>query len=178
MAKQSVLGLYEDANYAAEAGDSLKEAGLSNEEFDFLTGSPYPEGAFGERHNRHRLYVFPLVGAICGLTAGILLTSMTQLAYPLVTGGKPILALPPMAIISYEATLLGAILFTVIGIIFESRLPRLKLGLYDNRITEGLIGVLVECDEAQVPRVEQVLTQAGAVDVKREEAPSAPGGSR
>jgi hypothetical protein len=178
MAKQSVLGLYEDANYAAEAGDSLKEAGLSNEEFDFLTGSPYPEGAFGERHNRHRLYVFPLVGAICGLTAGILLTSMTQLAYPLVTGGKPILALPPMAIISYEATLLGAILFTVIGIIFESRLPRLKLGLYDNRITEGLIGVLVECDEAQVPRVEQVLTQAGAVDVKREEAPSAAGGSR
>ena len=178
MAKKSVLGLYEDANYAAEAGDSLKEAGLSNEEFDFLTGSPYPEGAFGERHSRHRLYVFPLAGAICGLTAGILLTSMTQLAYPLVTGGKPILAIPPMAIISYEATLLGAILFTVIGIIFESRLPRLKLGLYDNRITEGLIGVLVECDEAQVPRVEQVLTQAGAVDVKREEAPSPAGGSR
>ena len=177
MAKQAVLGLYEDANYAAEAGDGLKEAGLSNEEFDFLTGAPYPEGAFGERHSRHRLYVFPLAGAICGLTAGILLTSMTQMAYPLVTGGKPILALPPMAIISYEATLLGAILFTVIGIIFESRLPRLRLGLYDNRITDGMIGVLVECEEAQVPRVEQVLTQAGAVEVKRED-PGTAGGSR
>ena len=177
MAKQAVLGLYEDANYAAEAGDALKEAGLSNEEFDFLTGSPYPEGAFGERHSKHRLYVFPLAGAICGLTAGILLTSMTQMAYPLVTGGKPILALPPMAIISYEATLLGAILFTVIGIIFESRLPRPRLGLYDNRITDGLIGVLVECEEGQVPRVEQALTQAGAVEVKRED-PGTSGGSR
>jgi hypothetical protein len=102
---------------------------------------------------------------------------MTQMAYPLVTGGKPILALPPMAIISYEATLLGAILFTVIGIIFESRLPRLRLGLYDNRITEGLIGVLVECEEEQVTRVEQALTQAGAVDVKRED-PGAGGSNR
>ena len=176
MAKQAVLGLYSDANYAAEAGDSLKEAGLTNEDFDFLTGSPYPEGAFGERHNSHRLYVFPLMGAICGLTAGILFTSMTQLTYPLVTGGKPILSLPPMAVISYEATMLGAILFTVIGIIFESRLPRIKLGLYDDRITEGLIGVLVECEEDQVSRVEQVLTQAGAVEVKREEpATTGPG---
>ena len=177
MAKQAVLGLYENADNAAEAGDALKEAGLSNEEFDFLTGTPYPEGAFGERHSRHRLYVFPLAGAICGLTAGILLTSMTQLAYPMVTGGKPILSLPPMAIISYEATLLGAILFTVIGIIFESRLPRLKLGLYDNRITDGMIGVLVECEEAQATRVEQVLTQAGAVEVKREDSDTS-GGSR
>lgn len=173
MAKQAILGLYSDANYAAEAGDSLKEAGVTNEEFDFLTGSPYPEGAFGERHNSHRLYVFPLIGAICGLTAGILFTSMTQLTYPLVTGGKPIISLPPMAIISYEATMLGAILFTVIGIIFESRLPRLKLGLYDDRITEGLIGVLVECEEDQVSRVEQALTQAGAVEVKREEPATA-----
>ena len=177
MAKQAVLGLYENAENAAEAGDALKEAGLSNEEFDFLTGTPYPEGAFGERHSRHRLYVFPLAGAICGLTAGILLTSMTQMAYPLVTGGKPILSLPPMAIISYEATLLGAILFTVIGIIFESRLPRLRLGLYDDRITDGMIGVLVECEDAQTPRVEQVLTQAGAVEVKRED-PGTSGGNR
>ena len=169
MAKRPILGLYTDASYAAEAGDALCQEGLSNQDFDFLTGSPYPEGAFGERHNSHKLYIFPLIGALCGLTAGVLLTSMTQVAYPLVTGGKPILSLPPMAIVTYEGTLLGAILFTVMGIIFESRLPRLRLGLYDGRITEGHIGVLVECEEEQLGRVEQILTPAGAVDVKREE---------
>ena len=169
MAKQAVLGLYSDANYAAEAGDNLQKVGLTNEDYDFLTGAPYPEGAFGERHSSHRLYVWPFVGALCGMTAGIILTSMTQMAYPLVTGGKPILSLPPMAIITYEGTMLGAILFTVIGIIVESRLPRLRLGLYDDRITEGHIGVLVTCDEQQVDSVEQALTQAGAVDVKRGE---------
>ena len=103
MAKVGVLGLYSDANYAAEAGDGLQRIGLSNEDYDFLTGAPYPEGAFGERESSHRLYVFPFVGALCGLTAGILLTSMTQMAYPLVTGGKPILSLPPMAIVPTKA---------------------------------------------------------------------------
>ena len=170
MSKVGVLGLYTDANYAAEAGDALQKEGLTNEDYDFLTGAPYPEGAFGERHFTHRLYVFPFIGALCGLTAGILLTSMTQMAYPLVTGGKPILSLPPMAIVTYEGTMLGAILFTVLGILFESRLPRLKLGLYDDRITQGYIGVLVTCDDGQVGNVEQALTQAGAVDIKRGEA--------
>ena len=75
-----------------------------------------------------------------------------------------------MAIISYEGTMLGAILFTIIGIIFESRLPRLRMGIYDDRITEGYIGVVVDCEEDLVNTVEQILTQAGAVDLKREAA--------
>jgi hypothetical protein len=170
MSKQSILGLYTDASYAAEAGEALEKAGISNENFDFLTDTPYPEGAFGERHSSHRLYVFPFVGALIGLTTAILLTAGTQVSYPLITGGKPILSLPPMAIISYEGTMLGAILFTVIGIIFESRLPSFKRGLYDDRITEGYIGVTVDCDDSQVDTVEQLLTQAGAIEVKREAA--------
>ena len=139
MAKRPVLGLFQDAN--ADAGDGLKSAGASEDDYDFLTDAPYPEGAFGEREEKHRLYLFPCIGGLLGLT------SMTQVAYPLVTGGKPILSLPPMAVVSYEGTMLGAILFTVLGIIFESRLPKLKMGLYDTRITEGYIGVLVNAEE-------------------------------
>lgn len=169
MAKRPILGLYNDANAAADAGDALKGAGISEDEYDFLTDSPYPEGAFGEREERHRLYIFPFVGALLGLISGILLTSMTQVAYPLVTGGKPILALPPMAVVTYEGTMLGAILFTVLGIIFESRLPKPKAGLYDVRITEGFIGVLVNTEEERLNQVQELLTQAGAVEVKRED---------
>ena len=170
MSTQSVLALYSNAGYAAEAGEALDNAGFSKEDYDFLTDTPYPEGAFGERHNSHRLYVFPFVGALIGLTTAILLTAGTQISYPLVTGGKPILSIPPMAIITYEGTMLGAILFTVIGIIFESRLPTAKKHIYDDRITEGYIGVVVDCQEDQVNTVEQILTQAGAEEVRREEA--------
>jgi hypothetical protein len=168
MAKRPILGLFDNPNSAADAGDSLKSAGIPDTDYDFLTDAPYPEGAFGEREEKHRLYIFPFIGATLGLASAILLTSMTQVAYPLVTGGKPILSLPPMAVVSYEGTMLGAILFTVLGIIFESRLPKLKMGLYDTRITEGFIGVLVNAEEDQHNRVAGILNQAGAVEVKRE----------
>ena len=169
MAKQAILGLFQDAESAANAGDALKSAGIEDTEYDFLTDSPYPEGAFGEREEKHRLYLYPIVGALLGLTSGIMITAMTQMAYPLVTGGKPILSLPPMAIICYEGTMLGAILFTVIGIIFESRLPKLKMGLYDNRITQGVIGLLVNAEQDRGPQVMQILNGAGAIDVKSED---------
>ena len=169
MAKQAILGLFQDAESAANAGDALKSAGIEDTEYDFLTDSPYPEGAFGEREEKHRLYLYPFVGALLGLTSGIMITAMTQVAYPLVTGGKPILSLPPMAIVCYEGTMLGAILFTVIGIIFESRLPKFKMGLYDNRITQGIIGLLVNAEQDRGPQVMQILNGAGAIDVKSDD---------
>ncbi|GIT59928.1 MAG: hypothetical protein Ct9H300mP19_18760 [Dehalococcoidia bacterium] len=42
-----------------------------------------------------------------------------------------------MLIIMYEMTMLAGVIATVIGIVFESRLPNMKPGVYDTRITEG-----------------------------------------
>ena len=165
--QRSVVGLFIEEDSAADAMDALRAAGFSQGEFEVLTGTPYPEGTFGEAELVHKLFRFPLIGAVCGFTVGLAATVATQLAFPLVTGGKPILSIPPMAIILYEATLLGAILLTVLGIIFESRLPRLYMGAYDTRITEGYIGVAVTAEEERMPNAEQVLNEAGAEDVKR-----------
>lgn len=168
MATQAVLALFSNAQKAANATDLIKGLGIKDDQWDVLSGVPYPEGAFGERMKRIRLYVFPFIGAALGLSVALLLTAGTQISYPLVTGGKPILSLPPMALITYEGTMLGAILFTIIGILFESRLPATKLGLYDKRITEGFIGILVRCPAELLTGVQQVLRQAGADDVKVE----------
>ena len=165
--KRSVLGLFTDENVAADAMDALKADGYSTTEYEVLTGTPYPEGTFGEAEPVHKLFRWPLMGAASGFVIGLILTTGTQLAYPLVTGGKPILGIPPMAIIMYEGTMLGAIIFTVIGIIFESRLPRVFMGAYDTRITEGYIGVTVTTEEPRVGRAEEVLRQVGAEDIKR-----------
>ena len=168
MAKQAVLGLFQDAESAASAGDALKSAGIADTDYDFLTDAPYPEGSLGEREEPHRLYLYPFIGALLGLTSGVMITAMTQVAYPLVTGGKPILSLPPMAIICYEGTMLGAILFTVLGIVFESRLPKFQLGIYDNRITQGLLGLRVNAESERSHEVMQIMNAAGAVEVKTE----------
>ena len=167
--KQAILGLFQDAESAANAGDALKEAGIPETDYDFLTDSPYPEGALGEREEKHRLYLYPFIGALLGLSSGIMITAMSQVAYPLVTGGKPVLSLPPMAIVCYEGTMLGAILFTVIGIVFESRLPKFQLGLYDERITQGFLGIRVNADPEKRYEVMQIMNSAGAVDVKTDQ---------
>ena len=165
--RRSVIGLFAEEDPAANCLDALKAAGFELGEYEVLTGTPYPEGTFGEAEPVHKLYRFPLIGAACGFIVGLLLTAGTQLSWPLVTGGKPILSIPPMAIVMYEGTMLGAIIFTVIGIIFESRLPRFFMGAYDTRITEGYIGVAVTTDDAKVASAEKVLREAGAEDVKR-----------
>ena len=165
--KRSVIGLFTEEDVAADAMDALKADGYGTDEYEVLTGTPYPEGTFGEEEPVHKLFRWPLIGAACGFIIGIVLTTGTQIAYPLVTGGKPILGIPPMAIIIYEGTMLGAIIFTVVGVVFESRLPRMFMGAYDTRITEGYIGVTVTAEQDRIGRAEEVLRQAGAEDIKR-----------
>ena len=165
VSSRAILGLYRDADGVAKALDGLKAAGFPLANVRTLTDSPYPEGAFGEEPEHHRLYVFPFVGAMCGFAMGLLITISTQLSFPIVTGGKPLLSIPPMINIIYEGTMLGAIIFTVAGILFESRLPDLSGAPYDPRISEGYLGVLVTRVEGRLPEAEKALRDAGAIEV-------------
>ena len=164
---KSVLGLYNDPNQAADAMDALKEAGFKLGTFDVLTGTPYPEGAFGEHVPQHRLFRFPAFGAIIGFTLALFLTTATQIAYPLVTGGKPILSLFAMLVILYEMSMLSAVISTVVGIVIESRLPNVNPGVYDTRITEGLIGVVITTEDDQADTAIAALNGAGAMEIKQ-----------
>jgi hypothetical protein len=148
--------------------DQLKEDGFPPQDLDIYSGSPYPEGAFGEYDPPHRLFMFPLIGAVIGFSIGLLWTAGTQISYPLITGGKPLLSIPPMTIIMYENTMLGAIIFTVLGVLFESRLPKLNMGLYDARITEGYVGIIVDCPEDRASVAEKLMKDGGAEEVKTE----------
>ena len=43
------------------------------------------------------------------------------------------------------------------------------MGLYDTRITEGYIGIIVDCPSEQVSEAETLLKKAGAEEIKKEE---------
>ena len=51
------------------------------------------------------------------------------------------------------------------GIFFESRIPNLKAGLYDPRITEGYVGIIMDVSIETVDSVEKIFRGAGAEDV-------------
>ena len=163
-AKHELLALYEDPEGAADAVGRLRDAGFDDTAVEVLSSTPYPEGAGGERHTKHRLFAFPFAGAACGLAIGITWTVGAQLTLPIITGGKPVVALPAIIQIIYEGTLLGAVLFTVIGVLFESRLPD-GVGLYDDRISDGYVGVSVVTRERRVADAQIALEEANPVDV-------------
>ena len=161
----AVFGLFERPEEVASALERLRAAGFGGHDVEILSDSPYPEGAFGEEPVRHRLYVFPFVGAGCGLAVGLLVTIATQLSFPLVTGGKPILSVPPMINVLYEGTMLGAIVFTFLGVLFESRLPDFRPTPYDPRISEGYLGVVVRRTADHAAAARDALRAAGAFDI-------------
>src|SRR5579884_1769125 len=169
MAQRDVLGLYADVDSAVAGADGLAEVGLGRPDFEVLSNAPFPEGTFGHDHSIMRLGLWPLVGAAAGFSVGLLITGGTQLVYPMVTDGKPLFSIPPMLIIMYEGTMLAAVIFTVLGTLFESRLPRFSRAIYDTRITEGLIGVLVHAPADVADRVAEILRATGAEDVKMSE---------
>lgn len=96
---------------------SLRDAGI--EGFEVFSNVPI-EGLKG---GRSRVLNFALAGGVAGGFGAYLLTSLSAQAYPLVTGGMPIVAGPPVGLVTYEGTALGAILATVLGVLLEGRLP-------------------------------------------------------
>jgi hypothetical protein len=162
----ALLGLYATPEAAARAVAALRGEGFGAPDLEVVTDTPYPEGTFGEEPVHHHLFVYPLVGAACGLVVGLLLTIGVQLAYPMVQGGKPVLSIPPMINVLYEGTLLGAILLTVLGVLFESRLPDFSGDPHDPRIGDGCVGVLVSRLEGSSAEVaERALRHAGPLDI-------------
>lgn len=106
---------------AREALRQLDEAGVPGSDIEVRSSVPHegvhPVGA-GPRTR------VPLMAAVGGLVGGIgafLLTSLSSLAYPLPTGGMPIVPGPTTGIITFEGLAIGAILFTVATVLFEGR---------------------------------------------------------
>ena len=91
-----------------------------------------------------------LVGATLGGTAFFMMVKLTSEAYPLPTGGQPIVGLPPAGVITFEGVAIGAVLTTVATVLIECGLPALrkKPGPLDHHIALDHVLVSVKCDEA------------------------------
>ncbi|HVS12935.1 MAG TPA: quinol:electron acceptor oxidoreductase subunit ActD [Thermoanaerobaculia bacterium] len=95
---------------------------------------PEPPAARG----RSKVLPAALAGALAGGLGAWLIASQTALSYPIFTGGMPLVAGPPVAIVTYEGTALGLILATVAAVVLEGRLWRRA------RVPEPLDGLLAD----------------------------------
>lgn len=74
-----------------------------------------------------KLKFFTFFGALSGTITGFAFTIYTVLRWPLlITGGKPIVSIPPFIIIAFELTILFGAIATFLGFLILSRSPSLK----------------------------------------------------
>ena len=113
-----IYGLYPDPEAAQRAVDALHQIN-SVLEFDvqkivIVSGEPHEGYDFTDTHVTSSPYRWAVLGAAVGGLSGYLLTTLTQKAYPIFTGGMPITPPWTNGIIIYELTMLGAILTTLV----------------------------------------------------------------
>jgi len=135
------LGIFPDVESAGQAVTGLIQAGFVPSQITSLTSVAYPDGALVQTAPRSFFRWVSLAGAATGALAGFGLAAGTAWLYPVQTGDKPIIALFPSAIVTFEVAMLCAIVGTMVGMFLEMKLPAWKPRLYDPAIAEGCIGI-------------------------------------
>jgi len=162
MPQHSIQSILANPDEVLPVLDKLHAAGILPSQIEMISHVPVP-GCRTFAGKQSRLGWFALSGGLLGAAGGFSLAAFTALAYPLPTGGMPILAWWPIGIVTYETMMLGAILATVVGFLAEVRLPRFKAVAYDAGIAEG--GVLLsisQLEEQTVSQCRSILGAAGA----------------
>ncbi|WP_242394469.1 quinol:electron acceptor oxidoreductase subunit ActD [Anaeromyxobacter oryzisoli] len=146
---------------AARAIGALRAAGFRVEA---AMPAPFPEvvAALGRPRSRLGLVTFP--GAIAGLVAGTALTVGTSVAWPLVTGGKPIVSIPPFVIVIFELTVLVGALVNLAAVAVGSLGgARREAAVSRPRAVEDRVAVLAAGADREAAR--RILREAGAEEV-------------
>lgn len=168
----AIYGLYPDPDSAQRALNVLERAqselGFRNEDITVLSGEPYEEYGFGKRENVTRMPWLAALGGLMGGLSGWWFVAFTQKSYPLISGGMHLVTKWPDGIITYELTMLGAILTTLVTLLITARIPDWRgRKLYDPAISNGkiLIGIVNPPEQAR-GELEKRLRAAGAEVVK------------
>jgi len=166
---EAIYGLFSDPSSAERGMDALSRAGIRPDRIVVMSAEPFDGYSFSKMDEATPMPWLAAVGGIVGGTCGFLLARLTQEAYPfpLITGGMPLLAPWPTGIVTYELTMLGAVLTTIVTLLITTRLPNWKPKLYDPEVSNGkiLIGVL-EPSDATRTEIGSRLLGAGAEQIK------------
>lgn len=168
----AIYGLFSDADTARHAVKALREVSprlrFLPRQIVVLSPEPLDDREMGLTPQRTWMPWIAACGAIVGGTAGYALAAFTQRTYPLPTGGMPVVALWPASVVTYEFTMLGAILATIASFLATAPLPRYRPRLYDPAVSDGKILVGVADSDVNAWReLEETLYELGAERVSQ-----------
>lgn len=144
MADLLLLGLFGNVETTADVIDDVRALGIPERDIDVMSNIPLSASFFNRKAARMWFLPFVLGGALVGVLLATFLTFGTTSIYPIHVGGQDLTALPPTAIMYFELIALFSMLGGFVGFLVQNRFPLMtRETLYDERITEGYIGVHV-----------------------------------
>jgi molybdopterin-containing oxidoreductase family membrane subunit len=174
---ETVLGVFAHVDTTVRALEELRAKGYH----DVTVYTPVPvheiEDVLERDRPVSRVRLFTLLGGLTGIAAAFILTIWTSARWGLVTGGKFLQygpgggiwgsSIPPFFIIAFELMVLFGGIATLIGLVTLARLPRFRPSpSFDPRFTNDRFGVAVHCPPERSGSVQEILSKAGAEEVR------------
>ncbi|HVO34580.1 MAG TPA: DUF3341 domain-containing protein [Gemmatimonadales bacterium] len=164
-ARTGVVGVFGQLDATVTAIETLKARGYAN--YRVYSPVPRPELAEALAKRESPVRLFTLFGALSGTAFGFFYAIATSLDWPLITGGKPIIAWPPFIVIGFETTILIGALVTVAGMFLLAGLPKLgRAPGYDPRFSNDKFGVVAFGGPAQLAEAREIFGHCGAEEVR------------
>ena len=162
---QSLLAVFTYADDLARGLERLKSTGCKiRHVFSPVHVEELEEAT---RIRRSPVPLFTLLGGILGGMSFVGLAVYAHLSFNLITSGKPILPFVPWIVVCFEGVILFSVIFSVVSWILGGRLPRLGVPVGYNASFSGLqFGVVVTCPFADRGRIQRLLEEAGAQEVR------------
>jgi len=162
---RGVLGICSDEESLVVALAKLRENGFPTAQ----VFSPIPSDSLSADASSSPIRAYTLSGGILGFVSGLALTIGTVMEWPMITGGKPIVSLPPFLVIAFELTILLGGLATFAGLVIHAGLGwSVSRPAYDMRFSVDRYGAFVPCEESQAERVKEFFLSAGAEEASFE----------
>ena len=139
----------------------LREAGVTSAQLDLFSEEPveFPRGVL-DRPSRMSLAA--VLGAIAFGALATAFIYWTQYNYRVVTGGMPVFSFWATGVITFEMTMLGAIVATFAWFLWESGLVRKRdRGAPVPEVGPGAICLRVRCGAEDAPQAIEAIHRAG-----------------
>ena len=168
-----ILGLFNNFDAASDSIREVRHGHFPALRIDDVTikspiEHPDVEELLGDRPAPIRRYT--LLGALLGISLGFLFLASSQgNFFAQQKGGKPIIPIPPDLVLTYELLILGGVYITVLGFLICAGLPaRMKSSLYNARISEDQIGVMVKSDAHTIAEIKHIFQRHHAISIAEE----------
>jgi hypothetical protein len=162
---KTFLALFADIDPAVAALDHLREHGVGDEQMTVISGIPLTDQILGRPRVWTNVPRLALGGAIAGMLFGIFLVVVMPSLYPLKVGRQWLVNGPPTVVLLFEATMLGLLASTFVGVFLDSYFPSYRPKEYVPEISDGKIAILYSFPEDKEVELKDLLSSLGAESI-------------